>query len=84
LTSPVAYQIIGTQPFDVIFANIVADVLISLADVFFSLCKPGGVLIASGILDERALEVIQALGKSGFRIRKTFTSEGWTAVIAEK
>ena len=36
LTSPVAYQIIGTQPFDVIFANIVADVLISLADVFFS------------------------------------------------
>ncbi len=84
VTAPNATEILGKTHFDVIFANIVADVIIFLSDTLFTLTKQGGCLIASGILDEKANTVIDTLKKSGFSIRSTPSSEGWTAIVAEK
>lgn len=84
ITSDDAQKVIGDKPFDLIFANIVADVIIFLAKTLFSLTGEGGHLVASGILDEKASGVIETLKSVGFRILSTPSSDGWTAIVAQK
>lgn len=67
--------------YDIITANIVADVLIAMKDHFRRYIKNGGILIVSGIIEERADEVVQALESAGFKDPVTQTCEGWAAVI---
>ena len=52
--------------YDIITANIVADVLIAMKDHFVRYIKKGGTLIVSGIIEERMDEVIDALKSVGF------------------
>lgn len=54
------------QRFDVVLANLTADVIIPLAPEFPLVTKPGGTLIVSGILREQGDEVLQALTAQGF------------------
>lgn len=67
--------------FDVICANIVADVIIRLAPVVPRFLKKGGTFIASGIITERADEVIAALEAIGLHVITRAEQGGWTALL---
>ena len=70
--------------YDIIVANIVADVIIGMAPMFMDKLVPGGTLICSGILNERADEVRAALEAQGFVISDHANSEDWSAFTAKK
>lgn len=66
--------------YDIISANIVADVLISMSSYFDRFLKPDGILIISGIIEERMGEVVEAVEKAGFKAVENNIKEGWAAV----
>ena len=68
----------------IIVANIVADVIIGMAPMFAGKLAAGGVLICSGILNERASEVAAALEQTGFVILSREESKDWSAFAAKK
>ena len=81
LRDPALAQAIG-DGYDIICANIVADIIIGMAPMFWDKLKPGGTLITSGIIEERADEVGQALEQAGFHLTDRAVSGGWAAFTA--
>ncbi len=71
---------IGTG-YDIITANIVADVIISMSPYFTGFLKKGGKLIISGIITERLNEVYAALKENNIRVATTNEKEGWNAIL---
>lgn len=71
---------IGYHLYDIVVANIVADVIIAMKDIFKIFLKPGGLLIVSGIIGERQDEVVQALTHSGFMIKEINEMNDWVAI----
>jgi ribosomal protein L11 methyltransferase len=65
--------------YDMITANIVADVLIAMKDFFLRYIKKGGTLIISGIIEERMEEVLTAVESVGFIRKQVSVKEGWAA-----
>lgn len=65
-------------------ANIVADVIIGMCPLFWDKLVPGGTLICSGILNERADEVRAALERQGFVILSHANSDDWSAFVAKR
>lgn len=63
--------------YDIVVANIVADVIIGLAPSVRQFLKPGGLFLCSGIIDTRADEVADALRHAGWTIEDTRSGEGW-------
>ena len=72
----------GTD-YDIICANIVADVIISLAPQVRPFLKAGGLFLTSGIIDDRAAEVRNALTAAGWDIVETHDSEGWFSFLCK-
>lgn len=70
--------------YDIIVANIVADVIIGMAPMFADKLVSEGTLICSGILNERADEVRAALEKNGFSVLSHEKSDDWSAFVAKK
>ena len=70
---------IGGQ-YEVITANIIADVIIGLKDTFLKNLKPQGTLIVSGIIDTRADEVEETLKNGGFTLVERTEQGGWVAM----
>ena len=70
--------------YQIICANIVADIIIGMAPMFYEKLVPGGTLITSGILEERADEVGQALERAGFTLCDRAVSGGWAAFTARR
>jgi len=66
--------------YDIIFANIIADVILRLLPEIPRVLAPKGVLIVSGILSERAGEIEAALGVSGLRAHTKLEDGGWAAI----
>ena len=67
--------------YDVVCANIVADVILAIAPFARRCVKPGAPLIVSGVIDERADEVAAGLEALGFAVRQTARAEGWVAML---
>lgn len=65
--------------YDMITANIVADVLIAMKEYFVRYLKKGGILIISGIIEERMEEVLSAVESVGFIREEVSIKEGWAA-----
>ncbi len=65
--------------YDMITANIVADVLIAMKEYFVRYLKKGGILIISGIIEERMEEVLSAVESVGFIREEVSVKEGWAA-----
>ena len=63
--------------YDIVVANIVADVIIGLAPSVRQFLKHGGLFLCSGIIDTRADEVADALRHAGWTIEDTRSGEGW-------
>ena len=71
---------IGTG-YDVVVANIVADVIISLAPQVRHFLKEGGLFLCSGIIDDRAEEVLVKLRADGWMVLEQNDSEGWYSFL---
>lgn len=69
---------------DLVVANIVAGVIIRLAPAAAGALKPGGRLIASGIIGERAVEVQTALSGAGFELERELVKGEWVALVSRK
>ena len=67
--------------YQVVLANIVADVIIGLAPAVRGLLAEGGVFLCSGIIDSRAGEVADQLRKNGLEILDTHSDDGWFAYL---
>ncbi len=67
--------------YDMVVANIVADVIIALSPYLTGFCKEGGLFLCSGIIDERQNEVHAALTQKGFALLEERRSEGWVALL---
>jgi len=63
--------------FDIVVANIVADIIILFCKDVAKYLKPGGVFIASGIIDLREADVLAAFKTYGFQVVKRHESGGW-------
>ncbi len=70
--------------YDLITANIVADVIIAMSEMFYNKVRAGGILIASGIIDSRRDEVISALKGAGFTLEELKEDGGWVAAKLTK
>lgn len=71
--------------YDIVLANIVADVIIPLAALAPAFLAPGGTFVCSGIIDGREDEVAAALTRAGFTVTAHDTLEEWhcfTAALA--
>ena len=67
--------------YDMVVANIVADVIIGLSGQVRPFLKEGGLFLCSGIIDDRAEEVAQRLREVGWNILRTRQSEGWFSYL---
>ena len=63
----------------VIMANIVADVILGLAPIVPDLLAPGGQFLCSGIIAGRETEVADGLRRNGFAIADTYSAKDWYA-----
>ncbi len=75
----------GTEksgPYDIVVANIVADVIIPLASDVRRYLKDGGTFIASGIIEMRIDEVREAIEKNGFSIQEIKKENDWYCIIS--
>lgn len=70
--------------FDVIVANIVADVIIRFCEDVASYMNDGAVFITSGIIDSREQDVIDAFNKYGFNITARHTKNNWVCFECKK
>ena len=74
---------LGSNDYDLVLVNIVADVIIHLAPVLPHFLQGYSTLICSGILDTRLADVISALEKAGLTVVETKAKEDWRCVIAK-
>lgn len=75
-------ELAQTGPYDLVLANIVADVIIPLSAQVGRFLSGHGLFICSGIIDTRADEVQAALEKNGLRILERLEKDGWCAFSA--
>ncbi len=68
--------------YDMVVANIVADVIMGLSGSVRDFLKPGGLFLCSGIIDDRAEEVLQKLKSDGWDVIEQRSSEGWFSYLS--
>ena len=71
---------IECSSYDIAFANIVADVIVELSPIIPKYLKEGGILIASGIIDDRIEDVKKAFTK--YKILDERHMDGWYCIVA--
>ncbi|AJK87087.1 50S ribosomal protein L11 methyltransferase [Lysinibacillus fusiformis] len=72
------------EPADVVVANILAEIIMSFTDDAFTIVKPGGLYVTSGIIGAKRDDVKVALEASGFIIEEVLLMEDWVAIIARR
>jgi len=76
--------VLKDRQFDLIFANILAGPLMGLANDIVAATAPGGHVILSGILDEKASQVAACFQTAGLDVIPQPSLEGWTSLLAKK
>lgn len=75
---------VGYECYDIVVANILADVLVPLTPVIVHQLKPGGVYITSGIINTKEAEVRAAVEAAGLEILEVTYQGEWVSVSARK
>jgi ribosomal protein L11 methyltransferase len=70
--------------YDLLVANITIRVILELHEELARQVRPGGLVILSGVLEERADELRQVLGQAGWRDMETYQEQDWVAVLARR
>ena len=69
--------------FNLVVANIITNAILELTPQLTKVLKPGGIFVASGIIEERFPEVLESLTKQGFIKIKPIFEESWAGVVAQ-
>ena len=77
-------QVDKSKPYDVICANIVADIIIRMMPDVGALMNESSVILASGIIVERSQDVISAFDEHGFNVVERIDENGWCALAVMK
>ena len=75
---------VGYEKYDIVTANILADVLVPLTPVIVHQMKKGGIYITSGILDVKESVVTEAVEKAGLKVLEVTRQGEWVSVTARK
>ena len=75
---------VGYEKYDIVAANILADVLVPLTPVILNQLKKGGVYITSGIIDDKEETVVKAVKDAGLEILEVTHQGEWVSVTAKK
>lgn len=75
---------VGYDKYDIVVANILADVLVPLTPVILNQLKKGGVYITSGIIDDKKDTVVEAVKAAGLEVLEVTYQGEWVSVTARK
>lgn len=75
---------VGYEKYDIVAANILADVLVPLTPVIVNQLKPGGIYITSGIIDNKEETVKEAVKAAGLEVLSVTYQGEWVCVTARK
>lgn len=75
---------VGYEKYDIVAANILADVLVPLTPVIVNQLKPGGIYITSGIIDDKEETVVNAVKAAGLEVLEVNYQGEWVSVTARK
>lgn len=84
ITEKKVHDKVGNGCYDIVTANILADVLVPLTPVIVPCLKPGGVYITSGIIEGKEELVVQACEAAGLTVLEVGAMGEWRSVTAEK
>ncbi len=74
----------GYECYDIVVANILADVLVLLTPVIVHQLKRGGIYITSGIIDDKERTVREAVEAAGLEILEVTYQGEWVSITARK
>ncbi|MCI8615264.1 50S ribosomal protein L11 methyltransferase [Parablautia intestinalis] len=75
---------VGYERYDIVVANILAQVLVELTPVIVYQLKKGGIYITSGIIDDKEETVISAVRAAGLEVLEVNHQGEWVSIIARK
>ena len=75
---------VGYEKYDIVVANILADVLVPLTPVILNQMKKGGIYITSGIIDDKEETVVNAVKAAGLEVLEVTHQGEWVSVTARK
>ncbi len=75
---------VGYEKYDIVAANILADVLVPLTPVILHQLKKGGIYITSGIIEDKEDVVVEAVKKAGLEVLEVNHQGEWVSVTARK
>ena len=75
---------VGYGKYDIVVANILADVLVPLTPVIKSQLKPGGIYITSGIIEDKEETVVNCVKEAGLEVVEVTHQGEWVSVTARK
>lgn len=75
---------VGYEKYDIVAANILADVLVPLTPVIVNHLKNGGIYITSGIIDDKEETVVEAVKAAGLEVLEVTYQGEWVSVTARK
>ncbi len=75
---------VGKGKYDLVFANILADIIIPMAPALVATMKPGAVLITSGIIDFKEEAVAKALTAAGLTVEATASMGEWRSLVCSR
>ena len=75
---------VGYLCYDIVVANILANVLVELTPVIVAQLKPGGVYITSGIIEDKEECVAEAVRAAGLEIIEVTRQGEWVSITARK
>ncbi|MFQ6809346.1 MAG: 50S ribosomal protein L11 methyltransferase [Blautia sp.] len=75
---------VGYEKYDIVAANILADVLVPLTPVIVNQMKKGGIYITSGIIDQKEETVVKAVKDAGLEVLEVTYQGEWVSVTARK
>jgi ribosomal protein L11 methyltransferase len=70
--------------YDLVLANILAEIIIDMAPNLADTLKPGGLLVASGIISPKADAVAEALAAAGVPVTERLQEDDWVALLGRK
>ena len=84
ITDKAVQDKVGYEKYDIVVANILADVLVPLTPVICNQLKKGGVYITSGIIEDKEQTVVDAVKAAGLEVIEVTYQGEWVSVTARK
>lgn len=84
ITDKAVQDKVGYECYDIVVANILADILVPLTPVILNQLKPGGIYITSGIINDKEKTVTDAVKAAGLKVLEVTYQGEWVSVTAQK